>query len=116
VSAADLLAAAITVGVCQRCQCTEDDACLVEGVPCSWVTPAKDLCSACVELDDAELDEPPALFVGSIGEGFDLYSPGTFTAGEGWGPLTDDLRATAAAPEPPPELVISFGPGSKEPS
>lgn len=30
---------------CRGCGCTDLEACLVDGVPCSWVEP--DLCSAC---------------------------------------------------------------------
>ena len=31
---------------CRECGCTEDNACIVNSVPCHWV--ADDLCSACV--------------------------------------------------------------------
>jgi hypothetical protein len=40
------------IGVCRVCGCTEDDACLVDGEPCSWVEPG--LCSGCI----GEADEP----------------------------------------------------------
>lgn len=30
---------------CRECGCTEDDACMVGGMPCHWAEP--DLCSAC---------------------------------------------------------------------
>lgn len=50
---------------CERCGCTELEACPDDGTggPCAWVRPG--LCSACAtdaELDGAalELDAPPA--------------------------------------------------------
>ncbi len=36
-------------GVCKICGCTEEQACLTDAGPCSWVMgKTKDLCSACV--------------------------------------------------------------------
>lgn len=35
-------------GVCSVCGCTEDNACVTDTGPCSWVT--EDLCSACADV------------------------------------------------------------------
>jgi len=35
-------------GVCRICGCTDNAACIVDGVPCSWVNEDHTLCSACV--------------------------------------------------------------------
>ncbi|MEO5730790.1 MAG: hypothetical protein ABI134_35240 [Byssovorax sp.] len=59
--------------------------------------------------------DPPTLqLVGEIG-GCEVWSPGTFTAGKGWGPIRSDLAAavTSAAE---PSLVVPFWPAPKEPS
>lgn len=42
----EVAAAAVPVRTCRVCGCTDDNACLTGGRPCSWVAP--DLCSACV--------------------------------------------------------------------
>lgn len=36
---------------CRKCGCTQNNACLTDGVPCHWV--AKDLCSACAAKETA---------------------------------------------------------------
>lgn len=36
--------------MCRECNCTDDNACVVGGVPCHWVEP--NLCSACATDDD----------------------------------------------------------------
>lgn len=33
-------------GICRICGCTDDNACVVDGIACHWIEP--DLCSACV--------------------------------------------------------------------
>ena len=35
-------------GRCQRCGCMDGSACLTPMGPCYWITPERDLCSACV--------------------------------------------------------------------
>lgn len=35
------------VGICKKCGCTDNNACMTEEGPCSWVNEAHDLCSAC---------------------------------------------------------------------
>ena len=40
---------------CCECGCTDDHACLVEGVPCFWVR--DDLCSRCATLAEVESTE-----------------------------------------------------------
>ena len=35
---------------CRKCGCTDDRACVTDGVPCHWVAPG--LCSACVRVGD----------------------------------------------------------------
>lgn len=40
---------AIRRGKCHMCGCTENRACVVNGVPCHWANAAMTLCSACVK-------------------------------------------------------------------
>lgn len=42
-----VLSDVVTVRACRLCGCTDDRACVTEGVACHWAEP--DLCSACVE-------------------------------------------------------------------
>lgn len=35
---------------CRVCGCTDDRACVVQGVPCCWVS--EDLCSACATVQE----------------------------------------------------------------
>jgi hypothetical protein len=44
--------AEVMAGVCRECGCTEDNACVVMGVPCHWSDEAKTLCSACKPAAD----------------------------------------------------------------
>lgn len=37
------------VGVCKQCGCTDNNACITEVGPCSWVNEEHDLCSACFD-------------------------------------------------------------------
>jgi hypothetical protein len=41
---------------CSSCGCTDDDACVIQGVPCHWVEPG--LCSACAPDDDLDRELP----------------------------------------------------------
>ncbi len=47
--------------------------------------------------------------------GCDVYSPGTFTVGEGWGPL-DGTLAAAVSSAAAPSIVVPFTPEPKDPS
>ncbi len=38
----------VTPGVCRVCGCTEEDACIVGGVPCAWADKKRTLCTACI--------------------------------------------------------------------
>jgi len=46
---------------CRICGCTDFSACQTVAGPCYWVE--EDLCSACVELETAEEEDPPAGYV-----------------------------------------------------
>jgi len=35
---------------CQRCGCTDHNACVLAGIPCMWV--AEDVCSACATVEE----------------------------------------------------------------
>lgn len=51
-------------GRCRICECTEADCSRCEertGQPCSWTSPAEDLCTACVDIVDAPLSEVPGV-------------------------------------------------------
>jgi hypothetical protein len=35
---------------CRRCGCTDSNACIIDGVPCHWVSLDPPICSACADL------------------------------------------------------------------
>jgi hypothetical protein len=37
----------VPIGRCRVCGCTDDNACVTNGTPCSWVDAEHTLCSAC---------------------------------------------------------------------
>lgn len=43
--------------ICSLCGCTEDEACVTDEGPCSWVRPR--LCSACAQRFEFEHELPP---------------------------------------------------------
>ncbi len=47
--------AGIPVRTCRECRCTEDDACVGDQGPCTWVE--DDLCSSCVVSDSSRLEQ-----------------------------------------------------------
>lgn len=109
------------MGKCIRCGCTDEEACDHDGSPCFWVDQEHTLCSAC--LTEEEVDHlvsecrdpdaaPPLERVGPLGS-FEVYSPGTWVAGEGWRPLGPMHRAMFGAAAEPVQLLIPFGSGSK---
>ncbi len=51
---------------CRDCGCTQDRACVTDGVACHWVQP--DLCSACVDQPTADEVKKAALFFDLIEE------------------------------------------------
>ena len=54
-------------------------------------------------------------FVGEVA-GCEVYSPGTFTAGAGWGPVRSDLAAAVTGTVTEPSIVVPFYPSLKEPT
>ncbi|PWJ93583.1 hypothetical protein C8D77_101262 [Mesorhizobium loti] len=59
---------------CRECGCTQDRACVTDGVACHWVQP--DLCSACADQPTADEVKKAALF-------FDILQDAR-NAGKGW--------------------------------
>lgn len=49
---------------CERCGCTADQACVVAGVPCCWIS--ETLCSACADIPELVASESGCQWLGVV--------------------------------------------------
>lgn len=62
-------------GICKVCGCTDNNACVSENGPCSWLNKAHDLCSECSEWQGVDISKVPKIKGQLIMQG-EIYTDG----------------------------------------